>query len=214
MAGGEGGFDVVDKVEVEAVGVVVAGGVPAGVLEEGLGDGEGLPGGWGAVEGAVLPGEAGGAAQLGGEGGEEGLGVGEDVEVVGVGAVPFEHGEFGVVPAALFAGAEAGAELEYAGVAGGEEAFHGELGGGAEPAVGGGDGVYVFFGGVGGEQDGGGDFEEVALAEEAADGVVEACALFEDGALIREGGGVQGVGGGQGWRTRSTYLPVRVSMRM
>ena len=72
----------------------------------------------------------------------------------------------------------------------------------------------MFFGGVGGEQDGGGDFEEVALAEEAADGVVEACALVQGGPRILERGGVQGVGGGQGWRTRSTYLPVRVSMRM
>ena len=94
-----------------------------------------------------------------------------------------------MVPAAVLAGARDGTELEDVFAAGGEQAFHGQLGGGAEPARAGGDGVDVRLGRVGGQDDGGIDFEEAAFAEKPADRVVQFGPQFQDAAL-----GAQGVG--------------------
>ncbi len=60
--------------------------------------------------------------------GEEGFRVLEDIEVVGVGAVPFQHGVFGIMQCAAFALAEAGAHLEDFFIAGGQQAFHVKFG--------------------------------------------------------------------------------------
>ncbi len=66
--------------------------------------------------------------------------------VAGTGAVPFEEGEFGVVPAAAFqAAAEAGPPSWKRFPRRRREAFHGELGGGAQSAGAGGGGVDVGF---------------------------------------------------------------------
>ena len=62
VVGGEGGFNAGDEVEIEAIGVEDTGGVPAGMLDEGLGNGELFPEFLGERNGFVLPGEVGGAA--------------------------------------------------------------------------------------------------------------------------------------------------------
>ena len=96
MVGGQGGFDAGDEVEVEAVGVELLRGVPAGVLEERLRHGGFFPEVLRERDGFPLPGEIGRAADFAGDAGEQRLGVGEDFEIAGVGAVPLEQGEFGV----------------------------------------------------------------------------------------------------------------------
>jgi hypothetical protein len=201
--GGEGGFDAGDEVEVEAVGVEFrAGSQPACWMKawetvffpQVLGEGEGL----------ALPGEVGGAAELGGEEGEQRLGIGEDFEVAGVGAVPFEEGELGMVPAAMFAGAEAGAELE-------DRVARRRRGGVSWPARGrcagaaaGGNGVDVGLRRVGRKEHRGVDLEKAALAEEAADGVGELGAQSSTrrriaGRRNRQAGRARGSGRGSGF---------------
>ena len=129
-----------------------------------------------------------------GEEGEKGFGVGKDFEIAGVGAVPFEEGEFGMVPAAVFAVASAGADLEDLFIAGGEQALHVQLGRGAHPAGSGGDGVDVVFRRVGGDGDGGVDFEKTSIAEKATDGVVQPGPQFQDAAQGAQGVGIGGFG--------------------
>jgi hypothetical protein len=68
----------------------------------------------------------------GGNVGEEGFGVLEDIEVIGVGPVPLQHGVFWIMQCAAFALAEAGAYLEDFSIAGGQQAFHMKFGGRAK----------------------------------------------------------------------------------
>ena len=156
------------------------------MAEEGVGDGDAFPAGGVEGEGRAEPGKVVGAAQGEGEVGEEGFCIVEDVGGGGGGAVPLEEGELGAVDAAAFAGAEAGARLVDGMETGGEEALHRELGGGAEPAAGGGYGVDVVLGGVCGEPDGGADFEKAAGVEKTPHGTHEARAE------------ARGAGGGRG----------------
>ena len=203
MVGGQGGLDAGDEVEVEAVGVELQRRIPAGMLDEGLRNGLFFPQFLREGNGLALPGEIDAAAQFRGDEGQQRLGVGEDFEIARVGAVPFEQGEFGVVPAPVFAVARDGAELEDVSIAGGEQALHVQLGGGAQPAGAGGDGVDVRLGRVGGQQDGGVDFEEPAFAEEAAEAIVQPGAQLEDAAPVAQGVGIRGTGAHGAARVRT-----------
>jgi hypothetical protein len=107
----------------------------------------------------------------------------------------------------MLAVAEAGAELEEVFHAGGEEAFHGQFGGGAQPTGAGGGGVDIGLGGVGGQEDGGVDLEKAALAEEAADGVGQLRAQIQNAAQ-----GTQGVGIGGSLHVRGPRSEVRGRM--
>jgi len=67
--------------------------------------------------------------------------------VVSIGAIPFEQGEFGVMPPAPFAAAKSRGDLKELLVAGGQQALHVKLGTGYEETLGvGGDGVDMSFG--------------------------------------------------------------------
>ena len=128
---------------------------------------------------------------------QQGRGVGEDVAVVGVGAVPFEHGELRFVQPAAFAGTEAGTELEQARIAGRQEPLHMQFGGGAKEPGAGGLGVDEIFQGRGREADRSVDFEEIVRREEGANRLQAGVALAqapgegaETVAVVRHCGGL------------------------
>ena len=192
MSGGEGGFDDEGHVVLEAGGVPVFDGVPAGPSAVGVADGDGLPGPWGEIEGRAVGGcEAGAAVDGAGGGGAHGDEVAQDVGGAGAGAVPFEQGELGVVAIAALALAEAGPDLVEAFAAGGEEPLHLEFGGGAEERAAGGRAVDVLLVGGGGDAHGGFDLGEAVGVERGAEGAHDGGAARE---RLRggEGGGVHG----------------------
>ena len=108
-----------------------------------------------------------------------------------------------MVPTAVLPGAGDRSELEDVFASGGEQALHGQLGGGAEPARSGRHGVDVRLGRVGGEDDGSFDFQEAALAEEPADRVVQLGPQLEDAAQGAQGVGIGGAGAHDAARVRT-----------
>ena len=116
-----------------------------------------------------------------GDGEQQGPGLLEDLAVVGADPVPFEHGVFRVVPGAPFATAEAGAELEKALVAGGQQAFHVQFRRSSKEGVAGRLGVDVEFQCRRGNPDWGLNFHESARMEELADHAKELGSNTQDG---------------------------------
>ena len=191
----DGGLDAVHEVEVEAAGVRVGAGPPAGEALKGVGDGEAVPG-RGQVQGASAALDGGGPADGTGHVCDEELRFFDGLQIAGPGAVPLQHGELRVVLVAALPGAEAAADLEDAVIARREKALHVQLRGGGQVPGAGGNGINVRLGSRGGRPCGGFDVQVAAGEEEGGDGVKCAGAKLQGGAQGGEAVGVAGAAPG------------------
>jgi hypothetical protein len=176
--------------------------VDAGMAVEGLGEGQALRRGL-RVDGLAPVGEGPGAGGLGGERQQGGAVVHQRL-VGGGGAVPFQHGELGMVQRAALAVAPHPGELEDLGLAGGQQLLGGELRGGAQveraPLAGRadglrGEGVQVGLVAGGALQGRGLDLGEALGLEPRADGAHDRGPALEERPAVVEPGGAPPGGG-------------------